>query len=203
MRNFDKDHSLVRIINAIPQSRGLDINLNGKTLFRDISFTDFTPYVYMPPGEYLLEVYTSQDKTEPIFKKDIKIGKDKLLSLAIAGNEGDKISLIRMKDDKEAPEGNLSKVRFVHLVPNGKPVNILLDGNTYAYDVSYKDVTPYIDLEGKVYDIEIELSQNNQLIRKLRVNIRPNKIYTFYAMGNKPNFQVFQSSDGSVLRKKG
>lgn len=201
MRSFDKNYSLIRIINAVVENDdSLDINVDGKVLFRDITFTDFTPYVYMPEGEYLLEVYKSQDKTSPIFTENINIEKDKLFSIAIVG-EKDNLSLIKIEDDKNKAKNSLSKARFVHLVPNGKAVNVVLDDKTYAYNVGYKEVTPYTDLEPKVYDTQIELSSNNQLIRQLRVNMNPNKIYTFYAMGNKPNFQIFQSSDGDIWKK--
>ena len=45
------------------------------------------------------------------------------------------------------------------------------------------------------------LNENGQLIRQIRVTINPGRVYSFYALGNKPNFQIFQSLDGATFMK--
>ena len=42
-------------------------------------------------------------------------------------------------------------------------------------------------------------NENGQLIRQIRVTINPGRVYSFYALGNKPNFQIFQSLDGATF----
>lgn len=200
MRNFNKNYSLVRVINAILDSAGIDVYLNGESLSNDLKFTEFSPYVYVPKGKYLLEVYPKDDKINLLFSKEIIIKEDELISLALTG-EIENIELIEIEEDKEVPQNPYAKIRFVHLVPNGREINILLNDKTRAYNVSYKDVTPYFDIEPGIYDTEIEVSKNNQLVRRMQIKLNPYKIYTFYAMGNSPNFQIFQSVDGAVFMK--
>ena len=101
----------------------------------------------------------------------------------------------------ETPTGNKSRARFIHLVPNGRPVDILLDKEMVLEDVEYKEVTPYTDVDPKTYQVDVLLNENGQLIRQIRVTINPGRVYSFYGLGNKPNFQIFQSLDGATFMK--
>ncbi len=198
MRVYDDKHSLIRFINAIVDSDAIDIYVNDKLFYSDLTFTSFSPYMYITKDEYLIEIYPKNDKTKLLFSKVIKVGNEKLFSIAITGNMK-KMSIIKIRDDKEPSENGDAKVRFVHLVPNGREIDIMLNQSTYAYNVRYKDVTPYSDVPPKTYNAQIVLSSNKQLLRKLRINLKPYKIYTFYAIGTAPNFQIFQSADGAIF----
>ena len=106
---------------------------------------------------------------------------------------------LQIKEEMETPTGNKSRARFIHLVPNGRPVDILLDKEMVLEDVEYKEVTPYTDVDPKTYQVDVLLNENGQLIRQIRVTINPGRVYSFYGLGNKPNFQIFQSLDGATF----
>lgn len=198
MRVYDETHSLIRFINAVVDSDAIDIYIDDKLFYSDLTFTSFSPYIYITKNQYLIEIYPKDDKTKLLFSKTIQIGSEKLFSIAITGNMK-KMSIIKIRDDKEPSETGDAKVRFVHLVPNGREIDVVLDKSTYAYNVMYKDVTPYSDVESKLYNAQILLSSNKQLLRKLRINLKSYKVYTFYAIGTAPNFQIFQSADGAIF----
>ena len=66
-------------------------------------------------------------------------------------------------------------------------------------DIDFKEATNYINLQPDLYKIDIELSQNNRLLRSNRVRINPDGIYSLYMLGNFANFQVFRSLDGGAF----
>lgn len=198
MRNFNKDYSLIRILHAVPGGEDVDIYLNGNPLFNELDFTKFTPYVYIPKGTYTIEVFEEDTKINPILQEKITVEAQELVTVAIIIDEG-KIKLLPIKEDMEIAEGNKSKVRFVHLVSKGRTVNILMDNEKIFTDVSYKDVTEYKELDPKLYDVAVESVDSKQLIRRLRINVNPNRIYTFYAIGEAPNFEIIQSLDGATF----
>ena len=111
----------------------------------------------------------------------------------------DDITLLPVIEDKDLADGNNSKLRFVHLVPNGLPVDIIIDNVTQFTDVKFRDITEYIVVVPKEYIIDIVVSQNNQTVDRDKVNVKPNRIYTFYAIGYAPNFDVIQSVDGGTF----
>ena len=198
MRNFDEIYSLVRVLHAIPDTEAMDVYLNGDIMFKNMNFTEFSPYIYVPEGEYILELYPSELSQNPILEKEIKFESGKLSTLALIGSR-ESIEILNIDEDMVMPPEDKSKLRFIHLVPNGREVNVLLDGEEVANKVRYKDVTEYEVIDPEIYQAEVELSQNGKLIRSLRIRINPNRIYSFYALGNKPNFQVFQSLDGATF----
>ena len=201
MRNFNENYSLVRGLHAVVGGDTVDIYLNGNPFFYNIKFTDFTPYVYVPEGKYTVEVFLRDQKENPIIQSTIDISSCDLMTIAIIGENDRNIEILPIKEQIEIPTGNKSKARFIHLVPNGRPVDILLDQDVVLKDVEYKEVTPYTDVDPKTYQVDVLLNENGQLIRQIRVTINPGRVYSFYALGNKPNFQIFQSLDGATFMK--
>ena len=185
MRNFNENYSLVRGLHAVVGGDTVDIYLNGNPFFYNIKFTDFTPYVYVPEGKYTVEVFPRDQKENPIVTGTVEVSPGELITIA--------------KEEMETPTGNKSRARFIHLVPNGRPVDILLDKEMVLEDVEYKEVTPYTDVDPKTYQVDVLLNENGQLIRQIRVTINPGRVYSFYGLGNKPNFQIFQSLDGATF----
>ena len=47
--------------------------------------------------------------------------------------------------------------------------------------------------------IDILVSENKQTVDRDKVNVNPHRIYTFYAIGYAPNFDVIQSVDGATF----
>ena len=201
MRNFDENYSLVRALHAVVDGDVVDIYLNGSPFFNNVQFTNFTPYVYVPEGKYKIEVFLRDQKENPIITDNIEINAGELNTIAVIGESGKTIEILPIKEEMEIPTGNKSKVRFIHLVPNGRLVNILLDKEMVLEDAEYKEVTPYTDIDPKTYQVDVLLNENGQLIRQIRVTINPGRVYSFYALGNKPNFQIFQSLDGATFIK--
>ena len=172
--------------------------MNDKPFYKELDFTEFTPYVYVPQGKYTLTAYVNGDLDNVLLNQEIEINNDELVTMAITGDTGD-IQLLPIKEDKELPNGSNSKIRFVHLVPNGREVNILLDGKEEFSNIKFRDVTPYLEVAPKLYDVSVATSQNNILINQDQIKVNPNRIYTFYAVGNAPNFDVMQSVDGATF----
>lgn len=198
MRNFDENYSLVRMLHAVPGLETVDIYLNQDPFFYNMRFTNFSPYVYVPKGKYLMQVFPRDKKTNPIFEQEIEIDGGKLLTVALIG-ERDQLEILPIEEDTEIPEGNQSKVRLVNLVPDGLYINMYFDDDIFVSESNFRSISPYELIDPGTYRVEIELVENNQLIRKLRITINPSRIYTIYAIGNKPNFQLFQSLDGATF----
>lgn len=195
LRKFDNKYSLVRFLHAVPGIMPVDIYLNGSLLFNRVFFTQFSPYIYIPEGAYELTVFYTRTKENPILRQTIRIRNGELATLSMTGNYYDIKALI-VPEDKNGISGDNSKMRVVHLSPNLPELNILSYDLTLFSNVRFREVTEYIELPSNFYKINIELSQNNRLLRSNRIAINPSQIYTLYIIGNFPSFQIFQSMDG-------
>ena len=201
MRNFDENYSLVRVLHAVVEGDVFDIHLNGSPFANNVRFTEFTPYLYVPRGRYMVEVFLRDEKENPIVTGVVDVTSCELMTIAIAGENDKSIEILPIEEEMTIPTGNQARARFIYLVPNGRTVDIVLDNQTVLEDVKYKDVTKYTDIDPKTYQVDVLLNENGQLIRQIRVTINPGRVYSFYALGNKPNFQIFQSLDGATFMK--
>ena len=48
MRKFDENYSLIRVFHAVPGGDTVDIYINDRLFYKGLSFTQFTPYIYVP-----------------------------------------------------------------------------------------------------------------------------------------------------------
>lgn len=198
MRNFNSNYSLIRVFHAVPGGDTVDVYLNDKPFYKDLDFTTFSPYIYVTEGKYTLSVYAEDTLDKPIVSQEIEVNNDELVTIAITSN-GDGLKILPIKEDKELAPGNNSKFRFVHLVPNGREVDILIDDVPEFTNINFMGVTDYKEVTPKEYAIDVAVSQNKQIINSDKINVKPNRIYTFYAVGNAPNFDVIQSVDGATF----
>ena len=198
MRKYTDKYSLIRFLHAVPRVMPVDIYLNGSLFFNRILFTHFSPYLYVPEGTYEVTVFITMTKENPILRQNIEVKNGELATLAMTGNYDD-IKLLIIPEDKEGASADNSKVRVVHLSPNLPELNILAYDSILFSNVDFREITEYIEMPSQFYKINIELSQNNRLLRSNRIAINPNRIYTLYLMGNFSSFQVFQSLDGATF----
>ncbi|MGL5506346.1 MAG: DUF4397 domain-containing protein [Paraclostridium sp.] len=79
------DSSIGRIVNLAPNIPVADVLFNETPAVNNVEFRDETPYVYIPPGKYNVEVKTTQDGSyiaKSVF--DFKVGK--IYTTYIVGN---------------------------------------------------------------------------------------------------------------------
>ena len=192
----DMDISYVRVFHASPNAPSVDIYVNGEMAFKNLSFKDFSEYVQLPMGEYKMEVFPAGQKDSPVLTQNIQVPKKQVITIAIAGNLGD-LQLIpyieRTAEDLPVDE---SRLRVIHLSPDAPNVDVLIDGNVAFADVGFMDATYYIQLPSKVYNIEVNLADTKDTVLTIKVDLKSQKVYTIYIVGNPPNLSAIQSLDG-------
>ena len=200
MRNWNGKYSLVRFLHAVPDGEEVDIYINDTPFYKGLEFTEFSPSVYIPEGNYTVTVYLEDTRENPIVTQSINVKVNELVTIAIVG-DGKNIELIPVVEETEIVSGNNSKVRVVHLSPNAPAVNIAVDGQEIFSNVKYKDITEYIPLPARTYAVNVNEAVTNKQLLQNQVTINPGRIYTFYAVGNMPNAEVIQSLDGATFMK--
>lgn len=80
-----QNYSSVRVIHLSPNAPGVDILVDGDTLFEDISFGEGTNYVDLNPGTYNVNVVLNTDKSVVLPLK-VTLNPDKIYTIYIIGN---------------------------------------------------------------------------------------------------------------------
>ncbi|MEG0842963.1 MAG: DUF4397 domain-containing protein [Romboutsia sp.] len=198
MRNFEENYSLVRALHAMPNGDEVDVYINGFPFYSGIRFAQFTPYIYVPKGEYIFSVYPKDEKDNPITESKITVNSEELITMPIVEiKEGAK--LLPIAEEISVPCGNNSKFKFVHLSPDAPRINILIENDRVFENVEYQDYTEYEQIDSDEYKMDIEISENNKIVLSNKVKVNPGKIYTFYAIGNAPNIEIIQTLDGATF----
>lgn len=192
----DMNVSYMRFFNASPDAPQVDIYINGGLTFKNIPFKGFSEYVQIPMGDYKIEVFTAGDKGSPVLTQNINVPKKEVITLTALGNFED-LQLVSYTEgnSEDLPEDE-SKIRFIHLSPDAPKVEVLIDGNLVFDDVGFMDATDYEQLPSSTYNIIVNLADTNDTIMSLKPELKSQKVYTIYIIGNPPDLSSIQSLDG-------
>lgn len=191
-----------RLLHAAPGTGPVDVHVNGKIVARNLRYLNFTNYFSAPSGVYSIKVYPAGKSSEPLIDTKLQLVSGSIYTLATVGDP-DSIGLQPISEPLPGPTPNYAMVRFAHLAPGTPEVNITLpDGKKLFSNVSYKELTEYIQLAPGNYGIEVISAANNKRILIVpRINLQADKIYTIYAVGKlnaNPPLQVLIPLDGST-----
>lgn len=89
IRDWNESFSLIRFLHAIPEGEEVDVYINDTPFYEDLDFADFSPYVYVPKGNYTVNVYLADTRENPILSQNINVGVNQLVTMAISGENND------------------------------------------------------------------------------------------------------------------
>lgn len=194
--------SYIRVLHASPDAPGVDVYVNENLIARDVTYKEFTPYIPIVGGLYNIKVYPTGTKTNPVINTNVNIPPSSIFTVAAAG----KLANIGLTLVPEPPVERLPgevHVRFVHLSPDAPHVDITQPNGTVLFrDIEYKEISPYIHVRPGRYVIQARVAGTSNVILTVpNINLRPNRIYTIYAVGlaaGNPPLQVLIPLDGST-----
>ncbi|MGL5345765.1 MAG: DUF4397 domain-containing protein [Peptostreptococcaceae bacterium] len=191
-------NSLVRVFHAVPNGPDIDIYMDDTIIFSNLKYSNFTEYVYSINSNHQVDIYISGTKENPIASATVNFSESELITLAVIGNLKD-VSLLVITDyvSKE-PSSEYSTARIIHLSESTPGVDVYIDGDILFTDIEYKQGTRYLDFNIGKYHIKIVEHDSERVILPLKINLKANRIYTIYIVGEKDNVGVIQSVDGNT-----
>ena len=192
----DMDISYVRVLHASPDAPAVDIYVNGGLAFKNLSFKDFTEYVQLPMGEYKIEVFPAGQKENPVLTQNVQVPTKQVITIAAAGNLKDLELIPYIEKTADDLPVNESRLRAIHLSPDAPDVDVLVDGNLAFSNIGFKDATYYNQLPSRSYNIKVNIASTQNTVLTLDAELKSQKVYTIYVVGNPPNLSAIQSLDG-------
>lgn len=193
-----KGTSLVRIFHAAPQAPKVDVYVNDMLAAENLEFTKLTDYMFVPVGDYTVTVYGAGDKTTPVIEAMLSVPGEKILTVAAVGNMDDlKVVVIDDETDK-GPVEDESTVRVAHLAPNAPAVNVMANGMTLAEELSYMEITDYVNVTPETYQIDVTASSNDMSVLSFDLPLQADTVGTAYVLGDLPDLKPVYVVDGST-----
>lgn len=194
--------SYVRALHASPDAPAVDIYVNNNPVARNVVYREFTPYSPIAGGLYNVKVYPAGTTTNPVINTNVNIPPSSIFTVAITGKLAN-IGFTLVPEPPIVRNPGEANIRFVHLSPDAPHVDVILPNGTVLFsDIEYKEISPYISVRPGRYEIQAKVAGTNNVILTVpNINLRPNNIYTIYAVGlasGQPSLQVLIPLDGST-----
>ncbi|MCA9972932.1 MAG: DUF4397 domain-containing protein, partial [Anaerolineales bacterium] len=135
------------------------ITLNSTVVLTNVVYGDSMPYLSVPAGTTLVEVWPAGSMSPAISATvDLMPGMD-YTAIAIGDGVNQPLELLPLVDDNTAPMTGSFKLRIGHLAPFASgPATAdvrLQDGTPILTDVVFSAVAPYLELPAGSYDLKI------------------------------------------------
>lgn len=175
------------------EDTSVSVFLNGEEALPNVKFKDFTGYITLAAGEYVVDIIPTGSETIAITETFIlEDGKD--YTVYASGNGTlQPLKLFALEDDNTPPAMGNVKVRVVHSAPFGATleateVSIRTAGGDLVaglQGVAYGVASGYLELPEGIYDLKIA-SNNGQTnyIDPLPVELSSGAIATLFAVGD-------------------
>ncbi|WP_454054384.1 DUF4397 domain-containing protein [Clostridium sp. Marseille-Q7071] len=207
MSNMGSMITYVRLLHASPNAPVVDVYVNDKLLVKNFNYREFTDYVKLMPGTYNIKIYKSTNGKNLLYNNNLTIPGNTIFTVAAIGNFPENFELYPIEEKYTGVNNkNKAKIRFVHLIPNGPPVDVTIPvGNILFGNVMYKDITDYIEMTPGMYTFEITYPNSTTNILYIpNIRLRGDRFYTIYAIGlvgDEPAPQVLIPLDGLTYLK--
>ncbi len=191
--------SRMRVINASPNSSGLDVKLNQSNFVQNILFGNSSGYQFLRSGMREISVFRSGQTTQPLLSFNFQFETNKLYSF-LTMDSVSKLTPILIEDLNFNIDPTKSYVRFINASPNSPPLDIKLgnpNGTTIHSYFTYQQITSYEPYDPQVLSfVFTRLSTTEELISLRGFSLSAGKAYTIIVMG------FYQGQIGQNLQVK-
>lgn len=175
----------IRVLNALPNTKKLDVFINGSKLISKLEYKHFTQYFTLLSGEQFIEIYDSDDTTKSIFCEKKLIQANQYYTFAVGLND-DTVSLLSYSDHTFLPLGE-AKIRFINLTANAPNLDFAVkagEGDVVFPNVAYESASDYLSLSPMTVNLELRKPGSKMIILPLyKTKFEENKLYTFVSVG--------------------
>lgn len=150
----------VRVAHLSPDAPAVDVLVNGKAAFTNLSFGEFTEYADLPAGDYQIQVVAAGTDGPAVIDTEVALPADGDFSIA-AIDTLENITAAIFEDENLRIPGT-TRVRFVHASPGTPAVDIAVTGGPILFpNVSFGESGGYIEVPGGTYDLEARVANTD------------------------------------------
>ncbi|WP_244648343.1 DUF4397 domain-containing protein [Ruminiclostridium herbifermentans] len=195
--------SNIRVFHAAPGAPEVDIYANGKKVANRLAFGQFTDYVSVSAGMYIIEAFPVGLKDSPILSIRLPIAEKKVYTLSVIGILPN-IGILPVEDVYQPLFRNRVNIRFVNLSPNAPALNLALRyGQNIFTDIHYTEGSQYTTILPGIYNLVVKPTTVNTVVVNLpNVRLLPNRNLTFYVVGmygqQPSSLEVYIPMDGTT-----
>jgi hypothetical protein len=180
--------SMVRLVNALPNSKAIDVSGDDQALFTAVGYKTVTPYVEVENNQVNFKLHAATKDSTLADNSEMMADGNRYTIVALPDDKGG--ATMRILRDEIVPDSGKARVRVINAAPGVKDVDVALQGQKdalfedvdYATEAGYKDITPVT----ATVEIRREDPKGKTILVK-DVHFEPGKAYTIVLTGSKTN----------------
>lgn len=173
--------SAISLINTVPQANPLEVFIDQLKITKTspaFGFGEFLAYHNVYPGERSVSIFKAS-QGDAAFAGNFLFEAGKIYSLFIAGDKNN-LAVVQIEDQVLVPEKGFCTIRFVHMVKNMKPQQLLLNNKSIGKAVAYKEATLFVRVAANT---SINLSVSGSKVIKHVFKPNDQGVYTILLQG--------------------
>jgi hypothetical protein len=179
--------SMVRFVNAVPDSMGLDLSTDERTTFYNVEFKAVTPYTEINDNLVKFEIRGAY--RDSVLANNNETMGDGYRYTVVAMPTADNQIRMRVLRDELVPDSGKARIRVINAAPGLGDADLLLAGQTdplfdniaYGTEAGFKDVDPG--------NAAVEIRGNDSPIPPVRIRsmtLAPGRAYTIVIAAARP-----------------
>jgi len=192
------DRSLVRVVNAIPGGKPIDVYAGDSAAFTKVPYKQVTPFRQIARNAALFQIKPGPDG-KPIAENREALadgGHYTIIAMSDEGGPG-KRNLRMLNDDFAPVPGDKARLRLVNAIPGEDDLTLKLRGfdDELFSDVAFKREAGWKDVDPFVGTLVL-LNGNDKVIATLpEIKVMGGKSYTLVATGRRTKAEVITVED--------
>lgn len=196
----------LRFLHALPNDPAInvDIYVNRKLIVKNFKFEDFTEYIPVMAGTYIIQIFPTGNRIEQLLDIRITIQNEEIATAAIVGT----VSAVELEVFSDFPrpiDPDYAFMRFINLSPDSGGVNIYVDDTPVVYDLDFMEVTDYLSLFPGRHTMKVELADSKQIVvSHPNMVLKGGNFYATYVVGfayGRPYIEVLIPLEGASYLK--
>lgn len=180
--------ALVRVIDAIPDSRPLDVYAGDQPVFAGVQYRAVTAYREIAKGTIPFRLRPAgQDRADPLAEsREDLAGGGRYTVVALPGSGSRPAGLKVLKDELASATADRARVRVVNASPDAGEVSVFLGGRTDALvaGVATTDASAYKDVVPIAGTLELRQESRKQVLARLPdTRLLSGGLYTVFLLG--------------------
>ncbi|MEO5926466.1 MAG: DUF4397 domain-containing protein [Bryobacteraceae bacterium] len=189
-------NALVRLVNADPGGKGIDISWGDKNFFSDAAYKSITAYKEAPRGVAMFQLRVAGNPENVSGDhQELLPGRHYTLIALPKEKRGSRLSVLI--DNLGALDPGITRVRLINATANVDDLDMFSEGTknhiVHGVDAGAKVVMSYADMEGGTVEIRSPNGPSPTLVGKF--NVDANCLHTFIVVGAVGSLDVIQVVD--------
>ncbi len=192
------DRSLVRVVNAIPGGKAIDVYAGDSAAFTNVAFKKVTPFRQMEPNASSFQIKAGPEGKPIAGNREAMADGGHYTIIAMPDEGGpDKRNLRVLNDDFAPVPGDKARIRLVNAIPGEDDLTLKLRGydDELFSDVAFKREAGWKDVDPFVGTLVV-LNGDGKVIATLsEMKVLGGKSYTLIATGRRSKAEVITVED--------